>query len=103
MMKQMTFVDAEYIDKRKQTHKELFLIEMDRVVRCKGLIALSEPYYPKGEGGCPAYPEMEETLYKMIILRQFSGLSLERIPDKTTILNFRRLLENMNWQSGFSV
>ncbi len=47
-MKQMTFADAEYAGKRKQTRKELFLIEMDRVVPWKGLIALIEPHYPKG-------------------------------------------------------
>ncbi|MEN1417327.1 hypothetical protein AAIG96_36435, partial [Pseudomonas aeruginosa] len=57
-MKQMTFADAEYAGKRKQTRKELFLIEMDRVVPWKGLIALIEPHYPKGEGGRPAYPLM---------------------------------------------
>ena len=34
-MKQMTFADAEYAGKRKQTRKELFLIEMDRVVPWK--------------------------------------------------------------------
>ncbi len=50
-MKQMTFADAEYAGKRKQTRKELFLIEMDQVVPWKGLIALIEPHYPKGEGG----------------------------------------------------
>ncbi|HCF1761201.1 TPA: IS5 family transposase [Pseudomonas aeruginosa] len=111
-MKQMTFADAEYAGKRKQTRKELFLIEMDQVVPWKGLIALTEPHYPKGEGGRPAYPlmtmlrvhlmqnwfgssdpAMEEALYETTILRQFAGLSLERIPDETTILNFRRLLE----------
>ncbi|MBN4173883.1 hypothetical protein GSU75_01084 [Pseudomonas savastanoi pv. phaseolicola] len=58
MMKQMTFADAEYAGKRKQTRKELFLIEMDQVVPWKGLIALIEPYYPKGEGGRPAYPSL---------------------------------------------
>lgn len=31
MMKQMTFADAEYAGKRRQTRKELFLIEMDQV------------------------------------------------------------------------
>ncbi|EWC38961.1 transposase [Stutzerimonas stutzeri KOS6] len=31
-MKQMTFADAEYAGKRKQTRKELFLIEMGQVV-----------------------------------------------------------------------
>ena len=38
-------------------------------------------------------PAMEEALYETTILRQFAGLNLERIPDETTILNFRRLLE----------
>ncbi|MFU1805906.1 IS5/IS1182 family transposase, partial [Enterococcus faecium] len=55
-MKQMTFADAEYAGKGKQTRKELFLIEMDQVVPWKGLIALIEPHYPKGEGDRPAYP-----------------------------------------------
>ncbi|MCP9339442.1 IS5 family transposase [Stutzerimonas xanthomarina] len=118
-MKQMTFADAEYAGKRKQTRKELFLIEMDRVVPWKGLIALIEPHYPKGEGGRPAYPlmamlrvhlmqnwfgysdpAMEEALYETTILRQFAGLSLERIPDETTILNFRRLLKKHELAAG---
>ncbi|MGU2280011.1 IS5-like element ISAch1 family transposase [Pseudomonas aeruginosa] len=118
-MKQITFADAEYAGKRKQTRKELFLIEMDRVVPWKGLIALIEPYYPKGEGGRPAYPlmamlrvhlmqnwfgysdpAMEEALYETTILRQFAGLRLERIPDETTILNFRRLLEKRELAAG---
>ena len=38
-------------------------------------------------------PAMEETLYETTIIRQFAGLSLDRIPDETAILNFRRLLE----------
>lgn len=118
-MKQMTFADAEYAGKRKQTRKELFLIEMDQVVPWKGLIALIDPHYPKGEGGRPAYPlmvmlrvhlmqnwfgysdpTMEEALYETTILRQFAGLSLERIPDETTILNFRRLLEKHELATG---
>jgi IS5 family transposase len=36
---------------------------------------------------------MEESFYETTILRQFAGLHLDRIPDETTILNFRRLLE----------
>lgn len=118
-MKQMTFADAEYAGKRKQTRKELFLIEMDQVVPWNGLIKLIEPFYPKGEGGRPAYPlmtmlrvhlmqnwfgysdpAMEEALYETTILRQFAGLNLERIPDETTILNFRRLLEKHELAAG---
>ena len=89
-MKQMTFADAEYAGKRKQTRKELFLIEMDQVVPWKGLIALIEPHYPKGEGGRPAYPlmamlrvhlmqnwfgysdpAMEEALYEILLTHHF--------------------------------
>lgn len=58
-MKQMTFSDAEYAGKRKQTRRrERFLIEMDRVGSWKDLIALIESHYPRGEGGRPAYPLM---------------------------------------------
>ena len=76
---------------RNMHRKELFLIEMDQVVPWKGLIALIEPHYPKGEGGSPAYPlmamlcvhlmqnwfgysdpAMEEALYETTILRQFA-------------------------------
>jgi IS5 family transposase len=97
-MKQMTFADAEYAGKRKQTRKELFQIEMDRVVPWKGLIALIEPHYPKGEGGRPTYPlmamlrvhlmqnwlgysdpAMEESLYETKILRQHR-LEMSRVP-----------------------
>jgi IS5 family transposase len=118
-MNQMTFADVEYAGKRKQTRKELFLTEMDQVVPWKGLIALIEPHYPKGEGVRPVYPlmamlrvhlmqnwfgysdpAMEEALYETTILRQFAGLSLERIPDETTILNFRRLLEKHELAAG---
>ncbi len=92
---------------------------MGQVVPWKGLIALIEPHYPKGEGGRPAYPlmamlrvhlmqnwfgysdrAMEEALYETTILRQFAELSLERIPDETTILNFRRLLEKQELAAG---
>ena len=83
------------------------------------MVALIEPHYPKGEGGRPAYPlmamlrvhlmqnwfgysdpAMGEALYETTILRQFAGLSLERIPDETTILNFRRLLEKHELAAG---
>nr|WP_228288973.1 transposase [Klebsiella pneumoniae] len=69
----MTFADAEYAGKRKQTRKELFLIEMDRVVPWKGLIALIEPHYPKGEGGRPAYPLM--AMLRVHLLQNWFGYS----------------------------
>ncbi|MNF69094.1 hypothetical protein D3C84_509680 [compost metagenome] len=53
-MKQISFADAKYAGKRKQTRRERFLIEMDQVVPWEGLIALIELHYPKGEGGQPS-------------------------------------------------
>ncbi len=81
-MKQMTFADAEYAGKRKQTRKELFLIEMDRVVPWKGLIALIEPHYPKGEGGRPAYPLM--AMLRVHLLQNWFGYSDPAMEDKST-------------------
>lgn len=110
-MERMTFADAEYAGKRNPTRKEHFLIEMDQVVPWQGLINQIEPLYPKGEGGRLAYPltavvrihltqnwfgdrdpAMEKELHETTKLRQFAGLSLDRIPDETTIHNLWSLL-----------
>jgi IS5 family transposase len=113
-MTQLSFSDVEFGAKRKQTRRDKFLAEMDKVVPWARLTALIEPFYPKGKGGRPPYaletmlrihfmqqwfalsdPAMEETLYDIQSMRQFAGLSLIRggIPHETTILNFRHLLE----------
>jgi IS5 family transposase len=113
-MTQMSFSDAEYAGKRKQTRREKFLAEMEQVVPWKALLAVIEPVYPKAGNGRRPYalktmlrihlmqnwfgygdPAMEEALYEVAPLRRFAGLSLTRgsVPDETTILNFRRLLE----------
>jgi len=112
-MSQMSFGDAEYASKRKRTRREVFLAEMEQVVPWPRLLALIEPFYPKAGNGRPPYPlatmlrvhlmqnwfglsdpGMEEALYEIAPLRAFARLSLTKpIPDETTILNFRRLLE----------
>ncbi len=113
-MTQMSFSEAEYAGKRQQTRREIFLAEMEQVVRWVALLALIEPVYPKAARGRHPYPlptmlrvhllqnwfgysdpAMEEALYEVAPLRRFAGLSLTRgsVPDETTILNFRRLLE----------
>jgi len=113
-MKQLSFSDAEYGGKRKRTRREVFLAEMDRTVPWAKLEALIEPHYPKAGCGRQPYrlatmlrihclqqwyglsdPAMEEELYEIASMRQFAGLSLARgsVPDETTILNFRHLLE----------
>src|ERR1700755_312330 len=113
-MKQLSFSDAEYGGKRKRTRREVFLAEMHRAVPWSRLEALIAPHYPKAGGGRRPYPlatmlrihclqewyglrdpAMEEELYEIASMRQFAGLSLARgtVPDETTILNFRHLLE----------
>jgi IS5 family transposase len=105
-----------YFDKGKKTRRERFLAEMDKVVPWGHLCALIEPHYPKGSpaGGRPPLPlermfriyclqqwynlsdpGAEEALYDSITMRHFAGVSSDAdvIPDETSILNFRRLLE----------
>ena len=112
-MNQLTFGDAEYLGKRKRTRREVFLDEMEQVIPWDSLLALIEPVYPKAGRGRRPYPlatmlrihlmqnwfglsdpGMEEALYEIVPLRQFARLPMTgALPDETTILNFRRLLE----------
>jgi len=114
MGEQTTFASLAFAGKKKQTKREKFLTEMDRVVPWKPLLALIEPHYPRaGNGRRPmplermlrvyflqqwyglSDPGMEEALYDIESVRRFAGIELgeEEIPDETTILNFRHLLE----------
>ncbi|WDJ24059.1 IS5 family transposase [Xanthomonas campestris pv. raphani] len=111
---QLTFGDAEGLGKRKQTRREIFLAEMEQVVPWQQLLGLVAPHYPvSGRPGRQPYalatmlrihllqqcyalsdPAMEEALHEIPTLRRFAQLGgLDDIPDETTILNFRRLLE----------
>ena len=69
----MSFADAECAEKRKQTGRERFLIEIDQEVPWKGLVALIEPYYPKGEGGRPAYSLI--TMLRVHLMQNWFGYS----------------------------
>jgi len=116
MPKQMTFASLAHASKKKVTRREKFLSEMEAVVPWSRLLALIDPHYPKmgHKGGRPAMPlevmlriyclqqwyalsdpMAEESLYDSDAMRRFAGLELgdDRIPDETTILNFRHLLE----------
>jgi IS5 family transposase len=113
-MQQRSLSMTGYFDKGKRTRREQFLADMERVVPWARLIARIEPYYPKGEGGRPPLPlarmlrvyllqqwynlsdpAAEEALYDSAAMRRFAGVTSDAdvIPDETTILNFRRLLE----------
>lgn len=116
MKPQLSLSMTGYFDKGKKTRRERFLAEMDQVVPWSRLCAVIEPHYPKGShrGGRPPLPlermfriyclqqwynlsdpGTEEALYDSITMRQFAGVSTDAdvIPDETSILNFRRLLE----------
>lgn len=110
----MSFAQSEYARKKKTTRREKFLAEMERVVPWGRLVALIEPHYPAGKRGRPpvgiermlriyflqqwyalADEALEDTIYDSQAMRSFAGidLGLESVPDATTLLKFRHLLE----------
>jgi IS5 family transposase len=116
MPKQPAFPGLRHAMKKKQTRREKFLAEMDVVVPWARLLTLIALHYPKAgpKGGRPPMPletmlrvyflqqwyalsdpMAEEMLYDSDAMRKFAGIELgdDRIPDETTILNFRHLLE----------
>lgn len=115
-MKQISLTMTGCFDKGKTTKREQFLAEMEQAMPWGRLCALIEPHYPKGSaaGGRPPLPLERmlriyclqqwynlsdpgagEALYDSITMRRFAGVSTDAdvIPDETSILNFRRLLE----------
>jgi IS5 family transposase len=98
----------------KRTRKREFLDEMDVVVPWAALVELIQPFAPEGKKGRPPYPveamlrvhclqqwfglsdpAMEEALFEVPLYREFAGLDRwdRPIPDESTILRFRHLLE----------
>ena len=113
-MKQTTFASVAWEKKGKITRRERFLAEMDAVIPWSRLLGLIEPHYPKaGNGTQPkpmeqmlriyfmqnwfnlSDPQAEDSLYDIESMRRFAGIELmgHDIPDETTILRFRHLLE----------
>jgi IS5 family transposase len=118
-MKQMSLGESGFERKTKRTRKREFLDEMNLVVpwaELVSLIALHAPA-PGAKGGRPQFavetmlrihfiqqwfnlsdPAMEEALYDMALFREFVGLDAgeDNLPDESTILRFRHLLETHN-------
>lgn len=113
-MKQTTFASLAWQSKGKVTRRERFLAEMNAVIPWRRLLALIEPHYPKaGNGTQPlpmermlriyfmqnwfnlSDPAAEDALYDSESMRRFAGIELaeDTIPDESTILRFRHLLE----------
>jgi transposase, IS5 family len=118
-MKQQTLAmaadhNAQYEQYRKPTRRDLFLATMEKIVPWDALCAVIEPHYPKAGNGRPpvglermlrmyfvqhwfnlADAACEDALLDSPALRSFVGIDLgrERVPDATTLLKFRRRLE----------
>lgn len=112
---QTTFAELEYATKKKQTRRDRFLADIEAVTPWSALVAAIEPFYPKGEGrgrppiglermlrmyvaqNCFGLSDegIEDALYDSQAIRRFVGIDLgrESAPDATTLLKFRRLLE----------
>jgi len=114
MGEQRTFAGIAWSQKGKVTRREQFLAEMDTVIPWDRLLALIEPYYPKaGRGRQPlglekmlriyflqqwfnlSDPQAEDAIYDSEAMRRFARVELadDVVPDETTILRFRHLLE----------
>ncbi|MCY9801708.1 MULTISPECIES: IS5 family transposase [Citrobacter] len=113
MSHQLTFADSEFSSKRRQTRKEIFLSRMEQILPWQNMVEVIEPFYPKAGNGRRPYPletmlrihcmqhwynlsdgAMEDALYEIASMRLFARLSLDSaLPDRTTIMNFRHLLE----------
>jgi IS5 family transposase len=98
----------------KKTRKREFLEEMNRVVPWNALVEIVQPHSPRAKTGRPPFaietmlrihylqqwfglsdPAMEEALHDVPLYREFARLGdgVSRLPDETTILRFRHLLE----------
>ncbi|MDH0316798.1 IS5 family transposase [Aeromonas caviae] len=113
MSHQLTFADSEFSSKSRQTRKEIFLSRMEQILPWQNIVEVIEPFYPKAGNGRRPYPletmlrihcmqhwynlsdgAMEDALYEIASMRLFARLSLDSaLPDRTTIMNFRHLLE----------
>jgi IS5 family transposase len=111
---QPSFTDVEYGSRRRVSRRELFLEQMDRTIPWSRWVGLVEPFYYSGKKG--RKPKALETMLRMYLLqvwfslsdegvedavydsyamRAFLGLdfTVEQVPDATTLLHFRHLLE----------
>jgi IS5 family transposase len=114
-MIQMTMAATTGFEKHgRATRKAEFLAKMEGLMPWSALCALIEPHYPKAGSGRPpiglermlrmywvanwfnlADEACEDAMYDIAVFREFCGFDLgrERIPDATTLLKFRHLLE----------
>ena len=114
MKNQTTFSDVEYQNRKHTTPREAFLDAMNKIIPWDRWIAIIAPYYPSGKRGRPTRgietmlrmyllqiwfnlsdAGVEDAIYDSYCMRKFMGLDFmtESVPDATTLLKFRHLLE----------
>ena len=113
-MSQMTFSDFEYSNRKKKTKREEFLDVMEDIIPWDEWVEFVRPYYPNGRRGRPTKgiekmlrmyllqvwfnlsdEGIEDAIYDSYAFRKFMGIDFneEQVPDATTLLKFRHLLE----------
>ena len=113
-MKQQTFSDIEYSNRRRKTKREEFLDSMDEMIPWDYWVSIIKPYYPSDKRGRP--PKSIETMLRMYLMQNWFNLSdegiedaiydsyamrsfmhldflTEQVPNATTLLHFRHLIE----------
>lgn len=113
-MKQQTFSDIEYSNRKRKTKREEFLEAMDEIIPWPHWTEMIRPYYPSGKRGRP--PKNIELMLRMYLMQNWFNLSddgiedaiydsyamrtfmhidflVEQVPDATTLLHFRHLME----------
>ena len=114
MKDQLTMTDAEYAGRKRITRREEFLDKMDEIIPWKRWVEMIRPHYPSGKRGRPVRGietmlrmylmqvwfnlsdvGIEDAIYDSYAMRKFLGINFldEQIPDSTTLLKFRHLLE----------
>lgn len=114
---QLSFSDMEYSLRKRQGKKEAFLNRMEEIIPWDSWIQIIAPYYPSGNHGRPVKgietmlrmyllqdwfnlsdEGVEDAIYDSYAMRKFMKINFmhEQVPDATTLLKFRHLLEEHN-------
>jgi|DewCreStandDraft_4_1066084.scaffolds.fasta_scaffold31157_1 IS5 family transposase len=111
-LSQLGFAEAEYGAKKRQTQSEAFLERREALTPRAELEPRIAPHDVRGASGRPPDrlardaagamsaaalqpedPARDDALCEVESMRRLAGVTLERVPDETTILNFRHLLQ----------
>lgn len=116
-MTQLTFSDIEYSNRKRKTKREQFLEMMDGIIPWKQWVDIIKPFYPNNKRGRPTRgietmlrmylmqnwfnlsdEGIEDAIYDSYAMRSFMHIDFieQQVPDATTLLKFRHLLEKNN-------